>query len=137
MTPPVRVEPQHHFVEHGGEVEVELAAESEIEAAAMADACGRAFDITGDPRWSAAVLRAAAWFLSANDVGTSLFDPTTGGCRDGLTPHGVNGNEGAESTLALIAALQQARRLQAAARSAPSRSDVLTVAAPTQRSAAP
>ena len=30
MTPPVRAEPEHHFVEHGGEVEVELAAESEI-----------------------------------------------------------------------------------------------------------
>lgn len=30
MTPPVRVEPEHHFVEHGGEVEVELAAENEI-----------------------------------------------------------------------------------------------------------
>jgi SHS2 domain-containing protein len=30
MTAPARVEPQHHFVEHGGEVEVELAAENEI-----------------------------------------------------------------------------------------------------------
>lgn len=108
-----------------------------IEAAAMADACGRAFDITGDACWSDAALRAAAWFLGANDIGTSLFDPITGGGHDGLTPHGVNGNEGAESTLALIAALQQARRLQAAARSAPSISGIPTVAAPTQRSAAP
>jgi SHS2 domain-containing protein len=30
MTPLAHVEPEHHFVEHGGEVEVELAAESEI-----------------------------------------------------------------------------------------------------------
>ena len=30
MTPPVRAEPEHHFVEHGGEVEVDLAAESEV-----------------------------------------------------------------------------------------------------------
>jgi hypothetical protein len=58
-------------------------------------------------------------------------------CHDGQRPNGVNGNEGAESTRALVVALQQARRLQAAARSAPSRADVLTVAAPTQRSAAP
>jgi hypothetical protein len=55
----------------------------------------------------------------------------------GLRPNGVNGNEGAESTRALVVAPQQARRLQAAARSAPSRADVLTAAAPTPRSAAP
>jgi SHS2 domain-containing protein len=30
MIPPVRVEPEHRFVEHGGEVEVELSAEDEI-----------------------------------------------------------------------------------------------------------
>ncbi|HJX48307.1 MAG TPA: archease [Gaiellaceae bacterium] len=30
MTALAHVEPEHHFVEHGGEVEVELAAESEI-----------------------------------------------------------------------------------------------------------
>ena len=37
MTPPARVAPQHHFVEHGGEVEVELEAEDEagIFAAAL------------------------------------------------------------------------------------------------------
>jgi hypothetical protein len=108
-----------------------------IEAAAMADACARAFDITGNPRWSDPALRAAAWFLDVNDVGVSLLDPVSGGCHNGLTPHGVNGNEGAELTLALIAALQQARRLQAASRSAARISDVRTVAAPTQQSAAP
>jgi SHS2 domain-containing protein len=30
MTPLAHVEPEHHFVEHGGEVEVDLAAESEV-----------------------------------------------------------------------------------------------------------
>ena len=30
MTPVAHVEPEHHFVEHGGEVEVELAAASEV-----------------------------------------------------------------------------------------------------------
>ena len=86
-----------------------------IEAAAMADACARAFDATGEPAWAERALRAAAWFLGANDVGVPLYDAATGGCRDGLEPAGVNENEGAESTLALIAALQQARRLRAAA----------------------
>lgn len=108
-----------------------------IEAAAMADACARAYDVTGDATWADLCLRAAAWFLGANDVGAQLLDPASGGGCDGLERRGVNRNEGAESTLALITALQQARRLQAAARSAPTTSAVSTVAAPTQRSAAP
>ena len=108
-----------------------------IEAGSMADACARAFDATGEPRWADAALRAAAWFLGENDAAVPLLDPATGGCRDGLGPEGCNGNQGAESTLALIAALQQARRLQAAARSALTASAASTLAAPTQRSAAP
>lgn len=48
MTPPVRVELQHHFVEHGGEVEVELAAESESGIfAAVLDASIRLGGLSG------------------------------------------------------------------------------------------
>jgi hypothetical protein len=85
-----------------------------IEAGSMADACTRAFDATGDARWATTALRATAWFLGANDVGASLLDAATGGCRDGLEGGGCNRNQGAESTVAMIGALQQARRLQAA-----------------------
>ncbi len=108
-----------------------------IEAAAMADACARAYTVTGEPRWAYRGLRAAAWFLGANDVGAPLLDPVSGGGKDGLRPHGPNENQGAESTLALITALQQGRRLQAALRRAATTSVVVTLAAPTQRSAAP
>ena len=108
-----------------------------IEAAAMTDACAKAFDVTGDPLWASRGIRATAWFLGANDVGVPLFDAVSGGCKDGLMPDGANENQGAESTLALITALQQARRLQVAARNASRSSDVSTLAAPTQRSAAP
>ncbi|HVV57326.1 MAG TPA: glycosyltransferase [Gaiellaceae bacterium] len=108
-----------------------------IEAAAMADACARAFDVTGDPVWRERTLDAAAWFLGRNDVGVQLYDAASGGCRDGLEPDGVNENEGAESTIALISALQQARRVQAAAASARRSGAASTLAAPMQRSAAP
>jgi hypothetical protein len=107
-----------------------------IEAAAMADACARAFDATHEERWAAACERAAEWFVGVNDVSIPLLDPVTGGCSDGLEAAGCNCNQGAESTLAMISALQRARGLQAA-RSAASSSAVLTLAAPTQRSAAP
>ena len=56
-----------------------------------------------------------------------MFDAETGGCFDGLERAGVNENQGAESTIALVATLQHAERLdgpsgsgQRAARSAAS-----------------
>lgn len=111
-----------------------------IEAAAMADACARAFDVTGDRRWADAVLLAAAWFLGENDVGVPLLDEASGGCRDGLEPDGCNENQGAESTIAMITTLQHARRFRQsrqAARSASRISRASTSTTPTQRSAAP
>ena len=79
-----------------------------IEAGAIAEACARAWSVTGDPRWRAGVLLAAAWFEGRNDLGVSLVDPVSGGCHDGLTPDGRNGNQGAESTLAFLRARQLA-----------------------------
>ncbi len=82
-----------------------------IEVAALADACARAHEVTGDPRWLHGLELAAAWFLGANDVDTPLWDPESGGGCDGLTRGGRNENQGAESTLALVSTLQQCRRL--------------------------
>jgi len=84
-----------------------------IEAAAIADACARAFAVTHDPRWPAGVDRALGWFLGDNDAGVPMCDPGTGGGYDGLSANRANSNQGAESTLALIATLQQSRRLAA------------------------
>ncbi|HET9442450.1 MAG TPA: hypothetical protein VFO65_03945 [Acidimicrobiales bacterium] len=82
-----------------------------IEAATLADACARAYALTGDGRWAEAVGTAADWFLGGNDCGISLHEPATGGGYDGLEPGGRNDNQGAESTLALVSTLQHARRL--------------------------
>ena len=87
-----------------------------IEAAALADAAARAFSVTGADRWLDVVGLAAAWFLGANDVGVPLFDPATAGGYDGLEAGGRNANQGAESTLAFLSTMQQARRLLPAAR---------------------
>jgi hypothetical protein len=87
-----------------------------IEVAALADACARAAAVTGDPGWLAAVDMCVAWFLGDNDTGVPLLDEETGGGCDGLTATGRNGNQGAESTIAMISVLQQGRRLIAAAR---------------------
>lgn len=82
-----------------------------IEVATMADACARAYDLTGDRRWSDGVDAAAAWFYGANDSSVPLYDEVSGGCRDGLQALGCNENQGAESTLAMISTLQHAHRL--------------------------
>jgi hypothetical protein len=82
-----------------------------IEAAALADACGRAFALTGERRWSDGLQRAIGWFLGDNDNGAALYDPASGGGFDALTPAGRNTNQGAESTLAMIATLQHRQQV--------------------------
>jgi hypothetical protein len=79
-----------------------------IEVAALADACRRAHALTGEQRWADGLDRAVGWFLGDNDNGTALYDPTTGGGCDALTPDGRNTNQGAESTLAMVSTLQHA-----------------------------
>ena len=81
-----------------------------IEVAALADACATAAAATGDQQWRLGVRQAVDWFLGDNDVEATMWDPATGGGYDGLTPNGPNTNQGAESTLALIATMQHARR---------------------------
>ena len=82
-----------------------------IEVGGLADACARAFDVTADPFWRDAVLRCSDWFHGANDASVALLDPVSGGGCDGLHLHGRNENQGAESTLAMIATFQQAHRV--------------------------
>jgi hypothetical protein len=82
-----------------------------IEVSALADACASAFRITGQASWLAGVRLAWNWFLGDNDSGTPMFDPRTGGGYDGLERHGRNLNQGAESTLAMLATAQHARQI--------------------------
>ncbi len=82
-----------------------------IEVAALADACGSAFRITHQSSWLTGVNLAWDWFGGNNDSATPMFDPATGGGYDGLERHGRNLNQGAESTLAMLATAQQARRV--------------------------
>jgi hypothetical protein len=85
-----------------------------IEVSALAAACGSAFRITRQSSWLTGVGLAWDWFLGDNDSATPMYDPRTGGGFDGLERHGRNLNQGAESTLAMLATAQQARRLSEA-----------------------
>jgi hypothetical protein len=81
-------------------------AQQPIEVAALAEACRTAYEATGETRWLAVVDRALAWFGGSNDIGAVMHDPATGAGFDGLEAHGVNLNQGAESTLAWLSTAQ-------------------------------
>jgi glycosyltransferase involved in cell wall biosynthesis len=83
-----------------------------IEAQAMVSACLEAYRATSDSFWYEQAHRAFDWFLGWNDLGLELYSPSTGGCRDALHVDRVNGNEGAESTLAFLLALSEMRIMQ-------------------------
>jgi len=77
-----------------------------LEAAATIDACLSAFRADGDTGWVEAAESAFTWFEGDNDLGLPLASEDGAFCYDGLTPHGVNLNLGAESILAMQMARQ-------------------------------
>jgi hypothetical protein len=83
-----------------------------IEAQAMVSACLEAHRLTGEKRWHKEASRAFEWFLGRNDLHLPVYDPTTGGCRDGLHSDRPNENQGAESTLAFLQSLLELRLAQ-------------------------
>lgn len=84
-----------------------------LEAWAAVSACLAAAKATQDMHWLHEARRAFAWFFGENDLGLPLVDPDRGACFDGLHPDRRNANQGAESTLAYLAALTALTRFAA------------------------
>jgi hypothetical protein len=82
-----------------------------LEAHGMVAACAAAYRATGDASWIDVAWKAFDWFQGHNTLGLALCDPRTGGCRDGLLEDRTNDNQGAESTLAYLAALVEMQAL--------------------------
>jgi len=85
-----------------------------IEACAMVSACLEAGRTTGEVNWMQQARRTFGWFLGQNHLQQSLYDATTGGCRDGLHADRMNQNQGAESTLSFLLALAEMRSMRRA-----------------------
>ena len=115
-----RCEIKGHFVPIGShgfyskETEKARFDQQPIEACAAVSACLQAYRATGRSRWRKEAWTAFNWFLGDNDLQIALYDPTTGGCRDGLHPDRANENQGAESTLSFLMALLEMRKLEEA-----------------------
>src|SRR6267378_6010229 len=111
-------EANHHFVPIGSQGFYHQGGEKArfdqqpIEAAGAVSACLEAYRVTGDSRWRSEAWSAFNWFLGDNDLQLPLYDPETGGCRDGLHPDRANQNQGAESTLSFLMALLEMRSLE-------------------------
>jgi len=80
------------------------------QVSALADACARAAVVDDNPMWCDGVQAAVAWFFGANDAGEPMWDPDTGAGYDCLHADGASRNHSADSTLAVISTMQQARR---------------------------
>lgn len=85
-----------------------------VEAAALSDACERAWLITGEPRWRSVLIRCGEWLMGRNDTGAQMYDPASGSTSDGLMRNGTNANSGAESTISGLAVLQACQRVSGA-----------------------
>ncbi len=83
-----------------------------VEAHATVSACLEAYRATSDLSWYEHAQCAFDWFIGWNDLGLELYSPETGGCRDGLHVDRVNGNQGAESTLAFLLSLAEMQLAQ-------------------------
>src|SRR5260221_4728 len=111
-----RCEVKGHFVPIGSQgfyskkTEKARFDQQPIEACAVVSACLQAYRASGKGRWRKEAWSAFNWFLGDNDLQIALFDPTTGGCRDGLHPDRANENQGAESTLSFLMALLEMRK---------------------------
>ncbi|MGB6876646.1 MAG: glycosyltransferase family 4 protein [Candidatus Acidiferrales bacterium] len=115
-----RCEEKGHFVPIGSQGFYSKNAEKArfdqqpVEACAVVSACLEAYRATGKGLWRKEAWDAFNWFLGDNDLQIALYDPATGGCRDGLHPDRANENQGAESTLSFLMALLEMRQMEEA-----------------------
>ncbi|SDF76035.1 glycosyltransferase [Sporomusa acidovorans] len=75
-----------------------------VEAAMSTLAHLAAFAITGERTMLELAQKSFAWYSGENSLRKSLIDPDTGGCFDGITPEGINRNQGAESIVSYVMA---------------------------------
>lgn len=73
-----------------------------IETMAMVLMYGQAYELTRNKQFLKKLFSVYEWFLGENLLNIPLYDVESGGCSDGLQPHGTNQNQGAESLLAYL-----------------------------------
>ena len=79
-----------------------MFAQQPIDAMASVLMYNQAFHLTNNSEYLNKLYISFLWFLGENDLRMSLYDFETQGCCDGFEQHGVNRNQGAESSLTYL-----------------------------------
>lgn len=69
------------------------------------------YEMTQDEKYLTKMVSSFQWFLGKNELHLGLYDAETKGCCDGLESHGVNRNQGAESTICFWISYLDVRRI--------------------------
>ena len=83
-----------------------------IEASCMVEAAMTAFRQTNEEKYQRVAYTAFDWFFGKNTGNVIVYDQTTGACYDGLTPHGLNLNQGAEAATSYLLARLELENLK-------------------------
>jgi hypothetical protein len=73
-----------------------------VEAGTMVEATAIAYKLTGHAIYEKALRQALGWFFGKNTKSVTVYDGATGACHDGITPAGLNENQGSESTVSFL-----------------------------------
>lgn len=88
--------------------------EQPIDVASAVMALTKFYNEFGDENYLVRRTQAFNWFLGSNHLRQIIYNPTTGGCYDGLEEYNVNMNQGSESTVCYLLArlsIEQSRPL--------------------------
>ncbi len=86
--------------------EIPLFDQQPIDACSLVLACKQAYEVTSRNEFREMGELAYSWYTGKNILEVPLYDSESGGCHDGLTPDGLNANQGAEAVLSLLLATQ-------------------------------
>jgi len=84
--------------------EAEPFGEQPIDVAYTIMTLNAFYKVLKDEEYRAKIITAFDWFLGENRLHQIVYNPSTGGCYDGLEEFNVNLNQGAESTLSYLMA---------------------------------
>ncbi|MGD9153031.1 MAG: glycosyltransferase family 4 protein [Gammaproteobacteria bacterium] len=72
------------------------------DTSSMVEALHTMYSITKNEYYKTLMHKAFNWFLGDNQIQQMVYNPTTGGCCDGVRSNSINLNQGAESTIAYL-----------------------------------
>ena len=83
-----------------------------IEASGVIEASAKAYMITHQRRYLDFAVAAFNWFLGENQKKVAVYRSENGACHDGISPNGLNMNQGAEATVSFLLARLAIERIK-------------------------